>query len=198
MWQTPCLVVSCGTWFWTKFQLSQAYSWLYPILQGLRWMKVWNNKDSGVNGHRCRLPTCRSICVMPCVLLTETALWMKNSPWMGLRKCQGLMRQHLPCCTTYPRAFAPWNSHLVSILCEVTSGPANTDFGMWLQSEPGQHHVARRSSKFDSWSKFQSEPGQCDMASKPSKFDFWTKLQSEPGQRDMASRPSKPDIWTKI
>ena len=129
MWQTPCLVVSCGTWFWTKFQLSQAYSWLYPILQGLRWMKVWNNKDSGVNGHRCRLPTCRSICVMPCVLLTETALWMKNSPWMGLRKCQGLMRQHLPCCTTYPRAFAPWNSHLVSI----------GDFIMWGYQRACKH-----------------------------------------------------------
>ena len=37
-------------------------------------------KQQGLGGQWAQVPTCRSICVMPCVLLTETALWMKNSP----------------------------------------------------------------------------------------------------------------------
>ena len=75
-----------GRWFWTKFHPSRAFSWLCPILQGLRWMKVWNSKDLGLNGRRCRLPTCPSICMLPGVLPTETVLRMKSSHWLGLQK----------------------------------------------------------------------------------------------------------------
>ena len=114
MCQTPCVVVICGRWFWTKFHLSRAFSWLCPTLQGLRWMKVCKNKDLRVNEHRCRLPTCPSICQLPCVLPTEPALRMKSSHWTGLLKWQELMKQHLPCCTICPRAFTPWHLHLIS------------------------------------------------------------------------------------
>ena len=55
-----------------------------------------------------RLPTCQSICLMPCVLLAGAMLRMKSSHWMGLQKWQGLVtNSSLPCYTTCPRAFAP-------------------------------------------------------------------------------------------
>ena len=105
MCQTPRLVVICGRRFWTNFHPSQAFSWLCPILQGLRWMKVWNSKGLGVKGHRCRLPTSPSICWLFGVLPTDIALRMKSSPLMGLHKWQGLPTRHLLCWTTCPTAF---------------------------------------------------------------------------------------------
>ena len=45
----------------------------------------------GVNGHRCRLPTSPSICWLPVILPSETALRMKSSHWTGLQKWQGLV-----------------------------------------------------------------------------------------------------------
>ena len=78
-------------------------------------MKACNNKDLGVNGHRCRLPTSPSICLLRCVLPSETALRTKSSLWMGLQKWQMWVTKRLPCCTICPRAFAPWHLHMVSI-----------------------------------------------------------------------------------
>ena len=98
---------------WSR--VHQAFNWLCPILQGFCCMKACNNRDLGVNGHRCRLPTCPSICLLLGVLPTEAALRMKSSHWTGLRKWQGLMKQHLPCCTICPRAFTPWHLHLILI-----------------------------------------------------------------------------------
>ena len=92
-------------------------------------MKVCNNKDLGVNGHRCRLPTCLSICMLPGVLPTGTALRMKSSHWMGLQKWRMLVTKCLPCCTSCPRAFAPWLLHLVSIRIAWDCQKA---FSIWL------------------------------------------------------------------
>ena len=104
-----------------KIPCKPGFSWLCPILQGLCWMKVWNSKDLGVNWPRCRLPTCQSICLLPCVLPTNATSKKKSSRWTELQKWQGLVMKCLPCCTIYPRASANWHLHIALI----------KDFIMW-------------------------------------------------------------------
>ena len=100
-----------------------------PYFKAFCWMKVWENKDLGVNGHRCQLPTSPSICLLLGVLPSEAALRMKSSLWMGLQKWH--VKKCLPCWATCPRAFAPWHLHMISIRKFITWDYQQA-FKVWL------------------------------------------------------------------
>ena len=177
--QTPCLVASCGTWFWTEvpskpgLQLVVSHTSRLALNESLQ--------QQGLGGQRAQV----SATYIPVNLLAAwrfalggTALRMKSSHWMGLQKWQGLVTKCLPCCTICPRAFAPWHLHMVSI----------RDFIMWDYQQAFKVWLLVRISirawttwhgqqAFKVWlleQNFNQRPGQRDMASRPSKFDFWS------------------------
>ena len=212
----------CGRWFWTKFHPNRAFSWLCLILQGLCWMKVCNNKDLGFNGHRCRLPTCLSICMLPGALPTDTGLRMKNSHWAGLPKWQGLVPKRLPCCAICPKAFAPWlfirkfitltwdcqQAFKVWLLKDISI----RGWTMWHGQQAFKVWVLMGETSIKSWTTWHGQQAFKVWLLKDISIKSWTtwhgqqafkvwllvKFQSEPGQCDMASRPSKFDFWSHM